>query len=31
MEEKVLQEVLGGPQAISFKELNPEQGKPWCI
>jgi hypothetical protein len=31
MEEKVTQEVLGGPQDISFEELNPEQGKPWCI
>jgi hypothetical protein len=30
-EEKVEQEVLGGPQAKSFDELNPEQGKPWCI
>jgi hypothetical protein len=30
-EEKVEQEVLGDPQAIIFEELNPEQGKPWCI
>jgi hypothetical protein len=30
-EEKVEPEVLGGPQAISFEELNPEQGKPRCI
>jgi hypothetical protein len=32
-EEKVEQEVLGGPQAPSCEELNPtlEQGKPWCI
>jgi hypothetical protein len=30
-EEKVKQDVPGGPQAISFEELNPEQGKPWCI
>jgi hypothetical protein len=30
-EEKVEQEVLEGPQATSFKELNPEQGKPRCI
>jgi hypothetical protein len=30
-EEKVEQDVPGGPQAISFEELNPEQGKPWCI
>jgi hypothetical protein len=30
-EEKVEQEVLGGPQAPSFEELNLEQGKPWCI
>jgi hypothetical protein len=28
MEEKVEQEVLGGPQATSFEELNPKQGKP---
>jgi hypothetical protein len=31
MEEKVEQKVLGGPQATSFEELNPEQGKPRCI
>jgi hypothetical protein len=30
-EEKVEPEVLGGPQAISFEELNSEQGKPRCI
>jgi hypothetical protein len=30
-EEKVEQEVPGGPQATSFEELNPEQGKPRCI
>jgi hypothetical protein len=30
-EEKVEQEVLGGPQAPSFEELNPKQGKPRCI
>jgi hypothetical protein len=30
-EEKVEQEVPGGPQAISFEELNPEQGMPRCI
>jgi hypothetical protein len=30
-EEKVEQEVPGGPQATSFEELNPEQGKLWCI
>jgi hypothetical protein len=30
-EEKVEQEVLGGPQATSFEELNPKQGKPRCI
>jgi hypothetical protein len=30
-EEKVEQEVSGGPQATSFEELNPEQGKPRCI
>jgi hypothetical protein len=30
-EEKVEQEVPGGPQATSFVELNPEQGKPQCI
>jgi hypothetical protein len=30
-EEKVEQEVLRGPQAISFEELNPEQGKPRCM
>jgi hypothetical protein len=32
-EEKVEQEVLGGPQAPSSEELNLslEQGKPWCI
>jgi hypothetical protein len=26
-EEKVVEEVLGGPQAMSFDELNLEQGK----
>jgi hypothetical protein len=30
-EEKVEQEVPRGLQATSFEELNPEQGKPWCI
>jgi hypothetical protein len=30
-EEKVEQEVPGGPQATSFEEFNPEQGKPQCI
>jgi hypothetical protein len=32
-EEKVEQEVPGGPQASSCEELNLtiEQGKPWCI
>jgi hypothetical protein len=30
-EEKVKQEVPGGPQDTSFDELNPEQGKPRCI
>jgi hypothetical protein len=30
-EEKVEQEVPGGPQATSFEELHPEQGKPRCI
>jgi hypothetical protein len=30
-EEKVEQEVPGGPQATSFEELNPKQGKPRCI
>jgi hypothetical protein len=30
-EEKVEQEVLGGPQDTSFDELNPEQGKPLCM
>jgi hypothetical protein len=32
-EEKVEQEVLGGPQAPSCEALNPalEQGKPRCI
>ena len=30
-EEKVEKEVPGGPQAISFEELNPEQGKPQCM
>jgi hypothetical protein len=30
-EEKVEQEVSGGPQAISFEELNAEQGKPRCM
>jgi hypothetical protein len=30
-EEKVKQEVIGGPQVRSFDELNPEQGKPQCI
>jgi hypothetical protein len=30
-EEKVEREVPGGPQATSFDELNPEQGKPLCI
>jgi hypothetical protein len=30
-EEKVKQEVPGGPQATSFDELNPEQDKPRCI
>jgi hypothetical protein len=28
MEEKVEQEVPRGPQATSFEELNPKQGKP---
>jgi hypothetical protein len=27
-EEKVEQEIPGGPQATSFEELNPEPGKP---
>jgi hypothetical protein len=30
-EEKVEQEVPEGPQATSFEEHNPEQGKPRCI
>jgi hypothetical protein len=30
-EEKAEQEVPGGPQATCFEDLNPEQGKPWCI
>jgi hypothetical protein len=30
-EVKVKQEVPGGPQVTSFEELNPEQGKPWCM
>jgi hypothetical protein len=32
-EEKVEQQVLGGPQAPSYEELNPsfEQGQPRCI
>jgi hypothetical protein len=30
-EEKVEQVVPGGPQAISFEELDPEQGKPRCM
>jgi hypothetical protein len=30
-EEKVEQEVPGGPQATSFEEVNPDQGKPRCI
>jgi hypothetical protein len=30
-EEKVEQEVPGGPQATSFEELNPEEGNPRCI
>jgi hypothetical protein len=29
--EKVEQEAPEGPQATSFEELNPEQGKPQCI
>jgi hypothetical protein len=31
MEEKDEEEVLRGPQATSFEEVNPEQGKPRCI
>jgi hypothetical protein len=30
-EEKVKQEVPGGPQAIRFEELNLEIGKPLCM
>jgi hypothetical protein len=30
-EEKVEQEVPGGPQDTSFDELNPEYGKPRCM
>jgi hypothetical protein len=29
-EEKLDQEVPGGPQATCFEELNPEQGEPRC-
>jgi hypothetical protein len=30
-EEKVEQEVSEGLQATSFEELNPDQGKLWCM
>jgi hypothetical protein len=30
-EEKVEQEVPGGPQATSFEERNPEHGKSRCM
>jgi hypothetical protein len=30
-EEKLKKEVPGGPEVISFEEINPEQGKPRCV